>query len=62
MKILIFGATGVGGYASAVIAALEGADVTLAGHDGPERVQAKAIDIKKRFGIAVRAADASTPV
>ena len=34
MKILIFGATGVVGYASGVIAALEGADVTLAGHDG----------------------------
>ena len=37
-KILIFGATGVVGYSSAVIAALEGADVTLAGHDGLERV------------------------
>ena len=34
MKVLIFGATGVVGYASGVIAALEGADVTLAGHDG----------------------------
>ena len=62
MKILIFGATGVVGYASGVIAALEGADVTLAGHDGLERVQAKANDIKKRFGVDVHAADASTPV
>jgi methylene-tetrahydromethanopterin dehydrogenase len=57
-KILIFGATGVVGYSSAVIAALEGADVTLAG----ERVQAKADDIKKRFGVDVHAVDTSTPV
>ena len=61
MKILIFGATGVVGYASGVIAALEGANVTLAGHDGPERVQAKANDIKKRFSVDVHAVDASTP-
>jgi methylene-tetrahydromethanopterin dehydrogenase len=60
-KILIFGATGVVGYASGVIAALEGADVTLAGYDGAARVQAKADDIKKRFGIVVHAVDASTP-
>ena len=62
MKILIFGATGVVGYASGVIAALEGADVTLAGHDGLERVQAKADDIKKRFGVDVHAVDTSTPM
>ena len=60
-KVLIFGATGVVGYASGVIAALEGADVTLAGHDGLARVQAKANDIKKRFGVDVHAVDASTP-
>jgi methylene-tetrahydromethanopterin dehydrogenase len=59
-KILIFGATGVVGYASGVIAALEGADVTLAGYDGLARVQAKANDIKKRFGVDVHAVDAST--
>lgn len=60
-KILIFGATGVVGYASGVIAALEGADVTLAGYDGAARVQAKADDIKKRFGVHLHAVDASTP-
>jgi methylene-tetrahydromethanopterin dehydrogenase len=60
-KIMIIGATGVVGYASGVIAALEGADVTLAGYDGLARVQAKANDIKKRFGVDVRAVDASTP-
>jgi methylene-tetrahydromethanopterin dehydrogenase len=62
MKVLIFGATGVVGYASGVIAALEGADVTLAGHDGLARVQVKANDIKKRFGVDVQAVDASSPV
>jgi len=59
-KILIFGATGVVGYAAGVIAALEGADVALGGHDGPQRVQQKADDIKARFGVEVRAVDAST--
>jgi methylene-tetrahydromethanopterin dehydrogenase len=60
-KIMIFGATGVVGYASGVIAAMEGADVMLVGHDGLARVQAKADDIKKRFGVDVHAVDASTP-
>lgn len=60
-KILIFGATGVVGYASGVIAALEGAEVTLAGYDGAARVQGKADDIKKRFGVHLHAVDASTP-
>lgn len=59
-KILIFGATGVVGYAAGVISALEGADVVLAGYDGPTRVQQKADDIKKRFGVDVRAVDGST--
>src|SRR5580693_643767 len=35
--------------------------VTLAGYDGLARVQAKANDIKKRFGVDVHAVDASTP-
>jgi methylene-tetrahydromethanopterin dehydrogenase len=59
-KIVIFGATGVVGYASGVIAALEGAEVFLAGYDGPARVQSKADDMKKRFGVAVHAVDGST--
>ncbi len=59
-KILIFGATGVVGYASAVIAALEGAEVLLVGHDGLERVQDKAHDIKRRFGVETQAVDGST--
>ncbi len=59
-KIVIFGATGVVGYASGVIAALEGAEVFLAGYDGPARVEAKAADMKKRFGVEVHAIDASS--
>ncbi|MCI0735993.1 MAG: methylenetetrahydromethanopterin dehydrogenase, partial [Beijerinckiaceae bacterium] len=59
-KIVIFGATGVVGYASGVISALEGAEVYLAGYDGTLRVQAKADDMKKRFGVDVYAVDGST--
>jgi methylene-tetrahydromethanopterin dehydrogenase len=55
----VFGATGVVGFSAAVIAALEGADVTLVGHDGVKRVSEAAREIKARFGIDVRAADGS---
>ena len=34
LKVAVFGATGVVGYAAGVIAALEGSDVTLVGYDG----------------------------
>jgi methylene-tetrahydromethanopterin dehydrogenase len=57
--IAVFGATGVVGFSSAVIAALEGADVTLVGYDGIKRVAEAAADIKTRFGVEVRAADGS---
>lgn len=60
LKVVVFGATGVVGFASGVIAALEGAQVVLAGHDGPERVARAADEIGKRFGVNVRSADAST--
>ena len=60
LKVAIFGATGVVGFASGVIAALEGAEVTLAGHDGPERVGLAAAEIARRFGVSVHPADAST--
>ena len=59
LKVAIFGATGVVGYASAVIAALEGNDVTLIGYDGIKRVSDSAKEIKSRFNIDVRAADGS---
>jgi methylene-tetrahydromethanopterin dehydrogenase len=60
-KIIVYGATGVVGFSSAVIAALEGAKVTLAGYDGPDRVEKGAGEIKKRFGVSVDSCDASTP-
>jgi methylene-tetrahydromethanopterin dehydrogenase len=59
-KIAIFGATGVVGFCTAVIAAREGAAVTLVGHDGSERVKKVAAEIRSRFGVDVNAADGST--
>ena len=57
LKTVVFGATGVVGFSSAVIAALEGADVTLVGYDGVKRVSDAAREIKTRFQVDVRAAD-----
>jgi methylene-tetrahydromethanopterin dehydrogenase len=59
LKIAVFGATGVVGFSSAVIAALEGADVTLVGYDGIKRVADAAKEVKTRFGVDVGAADGS---
>jgi methylene-tetrahydromethanopterin dehydrogenase len=59
LKIAVFGATGVVGFSAAVIAALEGADVTLVGYDGLRRVSDAAAQIKARFGVDVHAADGS---
>jgi methylene-tetrahydromethanopterin dehydrogenase len=59
-KFVIFGATGPVGYTSGVIAAMEGADVILAGRE-LSRVTAKADEIKQRFGLDVRAVQAKTP-
>lgn len=59
-NVVIFGATGVVGFCSAVIAAREGAKVTLAGHDGVKRVRGVADEIKTRFGLDVDAADGSS--
>src|SRR6478752_5776438 len=56
LKVAVFGATGVVGFSAAVIAALEGADVTLVGYDGIKRVQDAANEIKARFNVDVRAA------
>ena len=60
LKIAIFGATGVVGFSAAVIAALEGANVTLVGHDGIQRVSSSAAEIKDRFNVSVAVADGST--
>ena len=59
-RIVVFGATGVVGFASAVISALEGAQVTLVGHDGAQRVQQAADEAQGRFGVSMSAADGST--
>lgn len=60
LKVAVFGATGVVGFSSAVIAALEGALVVLAGYDGPARVEKAAGEIKGRFRVEVDYADASS--
>jgi len=59
LKVAVFGATGVVGYAAAVIAALEGGDATLVGYDGIKRVSDSAKEIKARFNVEVRATDGS---
>lgn len=59
-RIAVFGGTGVVGFCTAVIAAQEGAKVTLVGHDGAERVKTIATEMKNRFGVDVDAADGST--
>lgn len=59
-KVSIFGATGVVGFCNAVIAAKEGAEVTLVGHNGVARVQAIADEMAKRFGVKVGAVNGAT--
>jgi methylene-tetrahydromethanopterin dehydrogenase len=59
-RVVIFGATGPVGYTSGVIAAFEGAKVTLAAREG-SRVKAKADEIKQRFGVDVESVQAKTP-
>jgi methylene-tetrahydromethanopterin dehydrogenase len=58
-KVAVFGATGVVGFSAAVIAALEGAKVTLVGYDGIKRVSDAAAQTKARFDVQVAAADGS---
>jgi methylene-tetrahydromethanopterin dehydrogenase len=59
-RVAIFGATGVVGFCTAVIAAKEGAKVTVAGHDGTERVKKIATEMARRFNVEVDIADGST--
>lgn len=58
-RVAVFGATGVVGFSTAVIAGLQGADATLVGYDGIKRVNESAVEIKTRFGIEVRTSDGS---
>lgn len=59
MKVAVFGATGVVGFTAGVLAAIEGAAVTLVGYDGIKRVSHAAGEIATRFGVTVHAADGS---
>src|ERR1700722_14199848 len=59
--VSVFGATGVVGTASGVIAALEGASVTFVGRDGIDRTTCHAAEINRRFGVNLAVADGSTP-
>lgn len=59
-KVVVYGGTGVVGFASGVIAAVDGASVTLVGYDGPDRVRRFADEINTRFAVDVGYADGST--
>jgi methylene-tetrahydromethanopterin dehydrogenase len=59
-RIAVFGGTGVVGFASAVIAAMQGADATLIGYDGPDRVRRLADEANSRFNVKINYADGST--
>ena len=59
--VSVFGATGVVGTASGVIAALEGASVTFVGRDGTDRIARHAAEVNRRFGVNIAVADGSTP-
>ncbi len=51
VTVTVFGATGVVGFASSIIAALEGAKVRLVAHRGVDRVIKSAAVSKERFGV-----------
>jgi methylene-tetrahydromethanopterin dehydrogenase len=59
-RVAVFGGTGVVGFASAVIAGMEGAHVTLIAYDGPDRVRKLAEEANARFGVEMRYADGSS--
>lgn len=59
-RIAIFGGTGVVGFGSGVIAAIDGAHATLIGYDGPDRVRKLAEEANARFSVNVAYADGST--
>ena len=59
-KVAVFGATGVVGFASSIISALEGADVQLVAHRGVDRVIKSAAVSKERFGVDLEAVSGET--
>jgi methylene-tetrahydromethanopterin dehydrogenase len=60
LAVAVFGATGVVGFSSAVIAARQGAKVTLVGYDGAERVRKAAEEAARRFEVTLDFADGSS--
>ncbi len=60
LRVAVFGATGVVGFASSVIVAKEGAHVQLVAHRGVERVVKSAALSKERFGVDLEPAPAET--
>lgn len=59
-RVAVYGATGVVGFASGVIAARHGAKVRLVGYDGVERVAKLVETAKARFDVDLDAVDGST--
>jgi methylene-tetrahydromethanopterin dehydrogenase len=59
-RVAVFGATGVVGFASSIITALEGADVSLVAHRGVDRVVKSAAVSKERFGVDLTAVAGET--
>lgn len=59
-RIAVFGATGVVGFASSIITALEGAHVQLVAHRGVDRVVKSAAVSKERFGVDLEPAPGET--
>jgi methylene-tetrahydromethanopterin dehydrogenase len=59
-RIAVFGATGVVGFASSIIAALEGAHVQLVAHRGVDRVIKSAAVSKERFGVDLQPVNGET--
>ena len=59
-RVAVFGATGVVGFASSIITALEGAQVTLVAHRGVDRVIKSAEVSKQRFGVDLIAKSGET--
>lgn len=61
VTVTVFGATGVVGFASSIIAALEGAKVRLVAHRGVDRVIKSAAVSKERFGVDLEPVAGETP-
>jgi methylene-tetrahydromethanopterin dehydrogenase len=60
-NVTVFGATGVVGFASSIIAALEGAHVRLVAHRGVDRVVKSAAVSRERFGVDLEPVAGETP-